>query len=238
MLMHWLPLDVSTFGPSVDHVFRLILYIVGAWFVVAEGAILYFAFRFRQRPGHAAAHLRGDNFRQLAWILVPALIVVMFDFGIDIAAGHAWEEIKLESPPPALNVSVIAERFAWIFDYPGPDGKYGTPDDYWSMAKLYVPVNQVVRLNMRSMDVIHSLAVPNLRLRQDVVPGRIISAWFKATKPGSYEIECTELCGFDHYRMQGSLVVLSESEYAKWQHEHWPSITAKPAPADNTGAKQ
>jgi len=235
--MDWLPLDVSTFGPSVDHVFRLILYIVGAWFIVAESAILYFAFRFRYRPGRTAAHLRGDTFKQLAWILVPALIVVVLDFGIDIAAGHAWEEIKLESPPTVLNVSVTAERFAWIFDYAGSDGKFGTPDDYWSMAKLYVPANQVVRLNMRSMDVIHSLAVPNLRLRQDVVPGRTISAWFKATKPGSYEIECTELCGFDHYRMQGSLVVLSERDYAQWQHDHWPSIAAKPASADNTGVK-
>lgn len=65
------------------------------------------------------------------------------------------------------------------FRLSGPDGQYGSPDDYWSMAKLYVPVNQVVRLNMRSMDVIHSLAVPNLRLRQDIVPGRIISAGSK-----------------------------------------------------------
>lgn len=238
MLMHWLPLDASSFGPSVDSVFRLILYIVGAWFIVAEGAILYFALRFRRRKGRSATHVRGDSLRQLAWILVPALIVVMLDFGIDIAAGHAWEEIKLRSPAAGLSVNVTAERFAWIFDYAGPDGKYGTSDDYWSLAKLYVPVGQVVRLNMRSMDVIHSLAVPNLRLRQDVVPGRTISAWFKATKPGSYEIECTELCGFDHYRMQGTLVVLSEREYVQWQHEHWSSITAKPASADENGASK
>lgn len=237
-MMHWLPSDVSTFGPSVDHVFRLILYIVGAWFIAAEAAIILFAFRFRRRPGHAAVHVAGENLRQLAWILVPALVVVILDFSIDVAAGHAWEEIKLESPKPALNVSVTAERFAWIFDYPGPDGKYGTPDDYWSMAKLYVPVNQVVRVDMRSMDVIHSFAVPNLRLRQDVVPGRTISAWFEATKPGTYEIECTELCGSDHYRMQASLVVLSDSDYARWQHEHWPSIAPGPSSAESAGVKQ
>ena len=88
------------------------------------------------------------------------------------------------------------------------------------------------------MDVIHSFAVPNLRLRQDVVPGRTISAWFEATKPGTYEIECTELCGFDHYRMQGSLVVLSDSDYARWQHEHWSPIAAKPSSAESTGVRQ
>ncbi len=226
-MMGWLPQDVSSFGPDVDHVFHLILYIVGPWFIAAEALIVYFAFRFRRRAGKAAAYVRGDTLRQAAWILIPGLIVVLLDFGIDIAAGHAWDEIKLDSPPPALSVRVTAERFAWIFTYPGPGGKFDTGHDYWSLGKLYVPVGQVVRLNMRSMDVIHSFAVPNLRLRQDIVPGRTITAWFKATTPGSYEIECTELCGFDHYKMQGTLIVQSAADYAKWQQQHWPSAQAK-----------
>jgi cytochrome c oxidase subunit 2 len=227
MLMGWLPQDVSSFGPDVDRVFHLILYIVGPWFILAEGLILYFAIRYRRRSGQTAVHVRGDTLRQAAWILIPGVIVMLLDFGMDIAAGHAWDEIKLESPPATLNVRVTAERFAWIFTYPGPDGKFDTPDDYWSLGKLYVPVGKVVRLNMRSMDVIHSLAVPNLRLRQDIVPGRTITAWFKATIPGSYEIECTELCGFDHYKMQGTLIVQSARDYAKWQQQHWPSAQAK-----------
>jgi len=227
--MHWLPSDVSTFGPSVDHVFHLILGIVGVWFIAAESAIILFACWFRRRPGRPASYVSGHNLRQLAWILVPALVVVVLDFSIDIAAGHAWDEIKLESPKPALTVSVTAERFAWIFDYAGPDGKYGTPDDYWSMAKLYVPANQVVRVEMRSMDVIHSFAVPNLRLRQDVVPGRTISAWFEATKPGTYEIACSQLCGPAHFGMRGELIVQTEPDYEAWLKQERAAASTKAA---------
>ena len=222
MITGWFPADVSTFGGGVDSVFRLILYVVGFWFILAEALILWFAIRYRRKADRPAAHIRGETLRQAAWIFVPALIVMLLDFGIDAASARVWAAIKERVPPAAVNVRVTAERFAWFFTYPGPDGSFGTKDDLMAFNTLHVPVNAVVRLSLGSMDVIHSFAVPNLRLRQDVVPDRTIYAWFEATKPGSYEIECTELCGYDHYRMRGKLVVLSADDYARWMQKHWP----------------
>ena len=82
--------------------------------------------------------------------------------------------------------------------------------------ELHVPVNKVVRIDLTSKDVIHSFFVPNLRLKQDAVPGRIIHVWFEATEVGEYEIPCAELCGFGHSGMLGTLTVQSEEDYDKW----------------------
>jgi cytochrome c oxidase subunit 2 len=89
--------------------------------------------------------------------------------------------------------------------------------------ELHVPVNKVVRVALRADDVIHSFFLPNLRLKQDAVPGREIPAWFEATKTGRYEIPCAELCGFGHSGMLGYMTVHSAEDYQKWARERWPS---------------
>ena len=111
--------------------------------------------------------------------------------------------------PPAgdVVVRITAKQFNWNFTYPGPDGKFGTADDVTSENDLHVPVGKVVRFELQSEDVIHSFFVPDMRLKQDVVPGRTIRGWFEATKTGIYEIACSELCGFGHYSMHGNVIV-------------------------------
>lgn len=223
MITGWLPPDASSYGRDIDSVFRLILYVVGAWFILAEGLLVAFVYRYRRRAGVGARHITGETARQAAWILVPAAVVLMLDLAIDNAGARAWREVKEKMPVSQLEVKVTAMQFAWVFTYPGPDGKFGTADDLTSAGKLHVPMGAVVRLDLTSLDVIHSFAVPNLRLRQDVVPGRTIPAWFKATRLGTYEIECTELCGEYHYRMRASLIVQTPAEYQAWAHKHWPA---------------
>ena len=137
--------------------------------------------------------------------------------------------------PPRVEVQVKAKQFNWEFTYAGPDGKFGTADDITSENELHVPINQVVRLTLTSADVIHSFFAPNLRLKQDVVPGRTIPAWFEATTIGSYPIACTELCGFGHYSMAGTLVVQSPQDYAQWLKEHSTQSTAS---ADTNRARR
>jgi cytochrome c oxidase subunit 2 len=85
---------------------------------------------------------------------------------------------------------------------------------------LHVPVNKVVRVHLTARDVIHSFYLPNLRLRQDAVPGRTILVWFEATKPGKYELPCSQLCGFGHSGMKGWLYVHAPEEYQKWAAEN------------------
>ncbi len=222
-MSNWFPENVSTYGADVDAMFYLIYYITAVWFVLTEGLILYFLFRYRRRPGQRAAYVQGDNLKQLAWILVPAAIVVVLDFWIDIRGAEVWAKIKGQMPESDLRLQVTGKQFNWEIVYPGPDGKLGTADDLQLDNELHVPAGKIVRIVLKSKDVIHSFFLPNLRLKQDTVPGREIEAWFEATKPGKYEIPCAELCGFGHSGMNGWLIVHAPEDYAKWVKERWPA---------------
>jgi cytochrome c oxidase subunit 2 len=120
-------------------------------------------------------------------------------------------------------VQVTAKQFNWEVLYPGPDGKFETDDDKMIENDLHVPVNEVVRVRLASKDVIHSFFVPQFRLKQDAVPGRVIEVWFQATKPGVYELPCAELCGFGHSGMLGHVTVQTAEDYKAWTKEQWPS---------------
>ena len=133
-----------------------------------------------------------------------------------LLSRSTWADIKEHGPPGQVFYRVTAKQFNWEITYPGPDGKLGTKDDITVENEFHVPVNQVVRLELSSKDVIHSFFVPNMRLKQDAVPGRIINVWFKATEAGQYEIPCAELCGFGHSGMKGTLTVQSEADFEKW----------------------
>ena len=221
MILDWLPADVSTFGPNIDSTIRLIFYVVGTFFILAEGALLAFVILYRRREGGRASFVRGESWRELAWVLIPVVIVAFFDVAIDVQAKPVWDLVKEQSPPPGLTVKLDSFQFGWSFTYPGPDGQFGK-HDLVQATTLTVPTGQVIRLLMTSRDVIHSFYVPQLRLRQDVIPGRQIPAWFKVTRPGKYEIGCSQLCGISHFAMKGILRVLTPQEYQQWVSQHWP----------------
>lgn len=221
-MFNWFPENVSTFGGDIDSLFYLILYITGAWFLLTEGLILFFLVRYRRRAGAKAAYIPGNTLRQAAWILVPCLIVLILDLWIDFRGAAVWAKIKGKVPASDLMIQVTGKQFNWEIVYPGPDGKFGTEDDFQIDNELHVPTGKVVRVVLKSKDVIHSFFLPNLRLKQDAVPGREIVAWFEATKPGKYEIPCAELCGFGHSGMSGWLYVHTPEDYAKWVKKHWP----------------
>ena len=219
----WFPENVSSFGGDIDSLFYLIFYVTGVWFLLTEGLIVYFLIRYRRREGRRAAYVHGNTLKQAAWILVPGLIVLLLDLWIDFRGAEVWAKIKGRMPPSDLRIQVTAKQFNWEILYPGPDGKFGTADDLQLENEMHVPVNKVVRVTLKSKDVIHSFFLPNLRLKQDAVPGREIEGWFQATKPGRYEMPCAELCGFGHSGMNGWLHVHPADEYQKWVKEHWPT---------------
>jgi cytochrome c oxidase subunit II len=220
-MLQWLPEDVSTFGREIDSLFYLIYYITAATFILVTVLMVVFLVMYRQREGRRAIYSHGNTTLEIVWTIIPAAILIVLSF----MSVSTWAKVKRNAPESDFELQVTAKQFNWEVVYPGADSKFGTPDDVKFDNDLHVPVNKVVRVHLQSSDVIHSFFLPNLRLKQDAVPGRSILVWFEATKPGKYELPCAELCGFGHSGMKGWLFVHTPEEYQKWAAEH---LAAKP----------
>lgn len=220
-MLQWLPEDVSTFGGEIDSLFYLIYYITAATFILVTLLMVVFLVIYREQPGRRATYTHGNTTLEIIWTIVPAAILIVLSF----MSVSTWATVKRQAPDSDFELQVTAKQFNWEIVYPGADGKFDTDDDKKFDNDLHVPVNKVVRVHLQSSDVIHSFFLPNLRLKQDAVPGRNILVWFEATKPGKYELPCAELCGFGHSGMKGWLFVHTPEEYTKWAEEH---LAAKP----------
>jgi cytochrome c oxidase subunit 2 len=221
--MEWFPENVSTYGGDVDSIFALIYWGGLAWLVVTLGTFGAFLVLYRRRRGRPAGHVTGERLREVAWILVPCVVVLALDLWVDWRGAPAWARVKGQFPPADLTIQVTGRQFYWDVVYPGPDRQFGTGDDRRFSNEVHVPVGQPVRLLLRSGDVVHSFFAPNLRFKQDVVPGRLTGGWFEATRPGVYELPCAELCGIAHSIMNGRLHVHTPDGYRAWVRRQWPA---------------
>jgi cytochrome c oxidase subunit 2 len=215
-MLRWLPEDVSTFGSDIDSLFYLIYYITGITFILVTVLMIWFLIRYRHSEGRRATYSHGNTTLEIIWTVIPAAIFITLSF----MSVSTWARVKRHAPDSDFELQVNAKQFNWEVVYPGADGKFGTPDDVQFDNDLHVPVHKVVRVHLTSKDVIHSFYLPNLRLRQDAVPGRTILVWFEVTKPGKYELPCSQLCGFGHSGMKGWLYVHTPEEYQKWAAEN------------------
>ena len=215
-MLQWLPEDVSTFGQEIDSLFYLIYYITAVTFIVVTVLMVVFLIKYRDQGGRRATYSHGNTTLEIIWTIIPAAILIVLAF----MSASTWAKVKRHAPDSDFELQVTAKQFNWEVVYPGEDRKFDTPDDVKFDNDLHVPVNKVVRVYLGSKDVIHSFYLPNLRLRQDAVPGRTILVWFEATKPGKYELPCSQLCGFGHSGMKGWLYVHTPEEYTKWAQEN------------------
>lgn len=163
-MFSWLPENASTYGGDIDAILYVIYYITGAWYFLTIGAIVLFLLVYRRREGRRATYVHGNTLAQSAWILVPTLIVLVMDLWIEFHSTPIWERVKVHMPPGDVRVQVTGKQFNSEILYPGPDGRFGTADDLQVDNELYVPVGKVVRVTLKSKDVIHSFFLPNLRL--------------------------------------------------------------------------
>jgi len=129
-----------------------------------------------------------------------------------------WNFEKAETTPGAVKIEINAHQWAWDARYAGPDGKFNTKDDIVMLNDIRVPVGAQVLVELASADVIHSFSLPNLRVKQDATPGMINRMLFesKANETGEFDIACTQHCGTNHYKMKGTLTILSPEEFKKW----------------------
>lgn len=196
------PVSASTTSGSVDALFIFLLVVCGFMTVAIFILILFFAARYRRRPGHEAVQIEGSNPLELTWSIVPlGIFMVIFIWGAVIY-------FQERTPPQgATEVYVVAKQWMWKLQHEGGQRE---------INELHVPVGRDVKMIMTSQDVIHSFYVPAFRIKQDVLPGRYTTAWFHATKAGTYHLFCAEYCGTQHSGMIGQVVVMEPAQYEAW----------------------
>lgn len=233
----WFPLPISQHGVLYDVQFTRTLVVTGLIFFLAQMALGYAIFRFRD-DGKKASYSHGNNTLEVIWTSATAVLFV----GLVLMGSSIWAAVHFTpAPPDAIPIEVGAKQFAWNFRYPGPDGKFGRTDlklindaagnplglddtdpaskDDIVSPTIKVPAGKPIRLILHSRDVIHNFFVRELRLKQDIVPGMEIPFHFTADKIGVYEVPCSELCGLGHHQMRSTLEVMSEADFEKWKQD-------------------
>jgi cytochrome c oxidase subunit II len=212
----WLPENISTFGGDVDYLFKVILGIVTVAFIGTQAVLVFALFKFGSHGGKST-FIHTHHWLEVGWTIVPAVILIFIAF----YQFNTWIRIKSSKsfPKEQPDAEVLAGQFEWRIRYPGPDSQLGTLDDVVVVNELHVPVDKDFVIRLRSRDVLHSFFLPNMRVKQDAVPGMEIPVWFHPTKEGTFDLLCAELCGWGHYKMRGVLIVHSASGYEQWLHD-------------------
>ncbi|MBM4269461.1 MAG: cytochrome c oxidase subunit II [Deltaproteobacteria bacterium] len=250
-----LPPVASSYGSDIDALMLLMHVVMVAIFVIWGVYFVYCLVKYRAKDGERGVyHQAGENAS-----FIPDGIILVFEIWLILAFGiPMWVSIKQQTPPPeeSLEIVLVAEQFAWNFQYPGADRKFGrrdvklvsasnaigldatdpaAKDDVVTVNNLHVPMNKPVILRMTSKDVIHDFQVTNFRNKQDILPGQMTMLWFEPTVPGKYEIACAQLCGLGHTKMIGNVFVDSQQDWDKWFQEE---LEYKTADAGTTGSDE
>jgi cytochrome c oxidase subunit 2 len=222
---HWFPEDISAHGYIIDNLFNTILYLTGFIFIVTGVTLFWFLWKYDADSERAepVKFTHGSHALEVVWSILPAATLLF----IAIYQMNAWAANKMVRPlsedgalkPPIAEV--IGRQFEWRINYAGTDGMLGTQDDVHTVNELHLPEGEEVVLQMKSMDVLHSLFLPNVRVKQDVVPGMKQFVWFRPLRSGDYDIVCAELCGWGHYKMKGRMTVEPRSEFDAWLARTW-----------------
>ena len=235
MIEYYLP-AASTYASDIDNLIWLILILVGFWFVLSEAAFFYFIFRFRKKEGVPAQYISGEEKSQKRWITIPHFLVLLCDVVIVVPAVMIWYNVKQDLPDADFTVRVISQQWAWTFVHPGPDGKIDTADDITKINELHVQKDTLYHYKLESLDVMHDFSVPVFRLKQDAIPGRVITGWFEPTLEGEWDIQCAEICGIGHGIMGARIFVESADQHAAWMAENSTlSYAANSADAPSLG---
>lgn len=214
--MDFLIEQASTFAGDIDRVIWIITILGGFWLLLAEGVLFYFIFRFRKNKSPKAEYVSGEKHEEKKWIHWAHNAVIVCDIVILAFAMRVWYDVKQDLPEPDETIQVVGYQWAWKFVHPGRDGELGSDDDIATVDELHVKVGKTYHFKLESGDVLHSFSIPVFRLKQDAVPGRVITGWFKASKEGVFDIQCAEICGIGHGIMVAKIHVQSEDDYRKW----------------------
>jgi len=229
----WFPTPISEHAPALDRQFMITIVVVGIAFTAAQVGLGWMVWKYRATSNAAdrATYSHGSNRLEVIWTVITAVVFI----ALGVMGQSVWASLRLhDAPAGSYSVEVVAQQFQWNFHYAGKDGKFGRTDpkliddsalnfvgldssdpaaaDDGVTSTLAIPVNRPVELRLRSKDVIHNFWVPQLRFKQDLVPGMEIKVHFTANKVGKYELACAELCGQLHFKMKSYMLVLPDEE--------------------------
>ena len=229
----WYFTPLASNWDTVDFTVDITFWVCGVVFVVVNLFTAYCVVRFRHRDGNKA-HYEPESKKLEAWLvgITTVGVVAMLTPGLFV-----WGDF-VRVPEDAMRVEAVGKQWHWSFRLPGADGELGAsdvrhlspdnplgvdPDDprgqddiIVASPVVHMPVGQPIHALLRSTDVLHNFAVPQFRVKMDLVPGLVTYQWFTPTVPGTYEILCEELCGVGHFAMRGRVVVDTEQDYAAW----------------------
>jgi cytochrome c oxidase subunit 2 len=261
----WLPSNVSSNFGGVDTLFYMILAITGVFFLFTESVLVYNMYTFASAPGLKAEYSHGNMRLELLWTIVPGILLVLLSY-LQI---NAWEVMKYESRMPAadgntLQMVVVARQWEWRIRYPSsreliswetdkaraeqwrrsaayPYEDLMQPDDVHVVNEIHSWREGQNIVHLKTRDVIHSFFLPNLRQKQDALPGKVIPVWFTAndyntTRNGNdwvhgfdpatgkwdqidraWPLACAEFCGDRHSMMRGKLFVhRDKADFLEW----------------------
>ena len=226
---HWLPPNINDYGHIIDELFMFILYLTGAIFIATGIALFWFLWKYdEEKNAEPVKYTHGSHTLEVVWSILPAATLLF----IAIFQMDAWANAKMRRPilspgpdgvegtiddilkPPLAEIT--GRQFEWRIRYAGEDGRIGTRDDVFTVNDLHIPLDEDVVFSIKSQDVLHSFFLPNLRVKQDVVPGMKQYLWFRANTAGTFDIVCAELCGWGHYKMRGRLTVQTPEQFDAW----------------------
>src|SRR5215472_2720353 len=196
------PDQASSMAWHVDALYLFLVLITTFFSLLIAALILFFAIKYRRRPGHEAQQIHGSTLLEIVWTVIPlGISMVIFVWGAAIY-------YHMQRPPEnALEIYGVGKQWMWKFQHPGGQREINT---------LHVPTGRPVKVTLISQDVVHSFFVPAFRVKQDVLPNRYVFAWFTATVPGTYHLFCSQYCGTKHSGMIGEVIVMNPEDYATW----------------------
>jgi len=193
--------NASNFVSGVDKAFLVILGVSFVFLIGLTFTMLYFVYKYNRKKHPVASQIKGSTRLEIVWTVIPTILVlVMFYYG-----WAGWWPMK-NPPKDTFNIKVVARMWNFTFEY--ENGK--------KTDTLFVPQNKAVRLNLNSLDVIHSLYIPSFRVKEDVVPGKEKFVWFIPQKEGLYDLFCAEYCGLNHSYMLNMVKVMPEKAFNTW----------------------
>jgi len=234
----WFPEVASSHGEGIDAMLNYLLVATGALFLVGHLVLAVLVWQGARRD-RVAVRLASSRAERLISVTLGVVMAVIAEGGVLAIGLPVWGEYFLADPPPdAVLVEVTGKQFMWVARYPGPDGQFGptraeliddarnpigldesaptSADDIVLVGEIHAPIGRPLRIRLRSRDVIHSLFIPNLRVKQDAVPGMTPEVVVTPTREGVFEVGCTELCGLGHYRMQAYFHAHTPEDFEGW----------------------